>query len=108
MVIDLNCLARDPQGYLKNLQDWNEEVAVAIAASENITLTTEHWELIHFLRDYYQQYHTTPPIRLLVKAISQRLGPEKGNSLYLQSLFPGGAAKQMSKIAGLPKPVHCI
>ena len=35
-------------------------------------------------------------------------GEEKGNSRYLQRLFPGGPAKQISKIAGLPKPVKCI
>ncbi|MGL4639372.1 MAG: TusE/DsrC/DsvC family sulfur relay protein, partial [Shewanella sp.] len=46
--------------------------------------------------------------RVLVKAIGQRLGPDKGNSKYLYTLFPNGPAKQATKIAGLPKPAKCI
>jgi tRNA 2-thiouridine synthesizing protein E len=101
-------LAVDKHGYLLHLSDWNPEIAIVIAKCEGIELTTEHWELINFIRDYYQQYQTTPPIRLLVKSVAKKLGAEKGNSIYLQALFPGGVARQLSKIAGLPKPVHCI
>ncbi|MCG9736698.1 TusE/DsrC/DsvC family sulfur relay protein [Shewanella insulae] len=98
----------DPQGYLKNVDDWNEELAELIATEEEITLTPAHWEVVHFVRDFYMEFKTSPAIRVLVKAIGQKLGPEKGNSKYLYTLFPLGPAKQATKIAGLPKPAKCI
>ncbi|MFQ6372400.1 TusE/DsrC/DsvC family sulfur relay protein [Shewanella sp. YIC-542] len=101
-------IATDPQGYLTNINDWEPALAPIIAATEEITLTEAHWEVIHFVRDFYLEYKTSPAIRVLVKAIGQKLGPEKGNSKYLYTLFPVGPAKQATKIAGLPKPAKCI
>ncbi|MFD0966411.1 TusE/DsrC/DsvC family sulfur relay protein [Seminibacterium arietis] len=98
----------DKDGYLLNLSDWNEEVALQIAQRDNLKLTPAHWEVIYFVRSFYQEYHTSPAIRLLVKAIAQKLGQEKGNSRYLQKLFPQGPAKQATKLAGLPKPAKCL
>lgn len=98
----------DAQGYLKNSVDWHEGLALLLAAQEKITLTDEHWEVVRFVRNFYQQFHTSPAIRMLVKAIAQKHGKEKGNSHYLYRLFPKGPAKQLTKIAGLPKPVKCI
>jgi len=98
----------DPQGYLKLVSPWNEEIAELIAVQEQIVLTPAHWEVIHFVRDFYLEYKTSPAIRVLVKAIGQKLGADKGNSKYLYILFPTGPAKQATKIAGLPKPAKCI
>ncbi|ODN43600.1 TusE/DsrC/DsvC family sulfur relay protein [Piscirickettsia litoralis] len=98
----------DASGYLKNPADWHQELAPIIAEQEGITLTADHWEIIHFVRDFYQKYNTSPAIRMLVKALKEEYGPNKGNSLYLMKLFPQGAAKQATKIAGLPKPARCI
>lgn len=101
-------IATDPQGYLKHITDWHQDLAMIIANKENILLTPAHWEVIHFVRNFYFEYKTSPAIRILVKAIGQSLGEEKGNSKYLYSLFPLGPAKQATKIAGLPKPAKCI
>ncbi|QBH96119.1 sulfurtransferase TusE [Limnobaculum zhutongyuii] len=98
----------DAQGYLLNSNDWSESMAVILARQENIELTAEHWEVIHFVRDFYQEFNTSPAIRMLVKAMTQKYGEEKGNSRYLYRLFVKGPAKQATKIAGLPKPVKCI
>ncbi|QBF81414.1 TusE/DsrC/DsvC family sulfur relay protein [Shewanella maritima] len=98
----------DHQGYLVNLSDWSEDMAQTIATSEDIVLTDNHWEVIHFVREFYLEFNTSPAIRVLVKAIGQTLGAEKGNSKYLYTLFPVGPAKQATKIAGLPKPAKCI
>ena len=98
----------DKQGYLLDLNDWCEELAPIIAEQENITLSEQHWEVVHFVRDFYIEYNTSPAIRMLVKAMAQKLGEEKGNSMYLYKLFPKGPAKQATKIAGLPKPARCI
>lgn len=98
----------DHQGYLKRVFEWNEEIAEIIAQNENIKLTAAHWEVIFFVRDFYLEFKTSPAMRILVKAIGQKLGADKGSSKYLYTLFPIGPAKQATKIAGLPKPAKCI
>ena len=98
----------DHQGYLKNVDEWQESMAPVIAATEEIVLTEQHWEVIRFVRDFYLEYKTSPAIRVLVKAMGQSLGADKGNSKYLYTLFPVGPAKQATKIAGLPKPAKCL
>ncbi|KFK93178.1 MULTISPECIES: sulfurtransferase TusE [unclassified Serratia (in: enterobacteria)] len=98
----------DALGYLKNSADWQEGLALLLAAQEEIELTEAHWEVVRFVRDFYQEFNTSPAIRMLVKAMAQKYGEEKGNSRYLYRLFPKGPAKQATKIAGLPKPVKCI
>ncbi|CAM4301109.1 MULTISPECIES: TusE/DsrC/DsvC family sulfur relay protein [Pseudoalteromonas] len=98
----------DKQGYLLDHLLWSEQLACVIAEQENIELTPQHWEVIHFVRNFYLEYNTSPAIRMLVKAMAKALGEDKGNSIYLYTLFPKGPAKQATKIAGLPKPARCI
>lgn len=101
-------LETDNSGYLLDSKQWNEDVARAIAEQEQLELTNAHWEVIYFVRDFYQEYNTSPAIRMLVKAMAEKLGADKGNSRYLQRLFPEGPAKQATKLAGLPKPAKCL
>lgn len=101
-------IALDAQGYLINVNEWSEELAERIASEEGLELTEAHWEVIHFVRHFYLEFNTSPAIRMLVKAMGQKFGEEKGNSRYLFRLFPDGPAKQATKIAGLPKPVKCL
>ncbi len=108
LIVNNMTLETDAAGYLTDMSQWNEEVAKAIAQQENIVLTEAHWEVIYFVRQFYQEYHTSPAIRMLVKAMAEKLGAEKGNSRYLQRLFPEGPAKQATKLAGLPKPAKCL
>lgn len=98
----------DSEGYLKETTQWNEAMAEVIAGQEGITLSVEHWEVVRFVREFYLEFNTSPAIRMLVKAMANKFGEEKGNSRYLYRLFPKGPAKQATKIAGLPKPVKCI
>ncbi len=98
----------DEEGYLVNLSDWNEDIGKAIAVTENVDMSENHWEVVNFLRDYYNEYQIAPAVRVLTKAIGKQLGADKGNSKYLYELFPYGPAKQACKIAGLPKPTGCV
>ncbi|MEK9774966.1 MAG: TusE/DsrC/DsvC family sulfur relay protein [Quisquiliibacterium sp.] len=98
----------DEEGYLVNLSDWSEEVAGEIAKTESIDMSDSHWEVVNFLREYYDEFQIAPAVRVLTKAIGKKLGPDKGNSQYLYELFPYGPAKQACKIAGLPKPTGCV
>ncbi|CAM3650049.1 TusE/DsrC/DsvC family sulfur relay protein [Parendozoicomonas haliclonae] len=98
----------DNDGYLVHLSDWNEQTADNLARDENITLTPEHWEIIHIIREFYDTFELSPSQRPLVKFVKERLGPEKGNSIYLMKLFPGSPAKLIARIAGLPRPTNCF
>jgi len=98
----------DEEGYLANLNEWDPVVAEAMANAEDVTLTDEHWEIINFLREYYEEYQIAPAVRVLTKAVGKRLGKDKGNSKYLYELFPYGPGKQACKYAGLPKPTGCV
>ena len=98
----------DEEGFLLKIDDWSEEIAIAMAAEDDIELSSEHWEVINFLREYFEEYEFAPAVRILTKAIGKKLGNEKGNSRYLYSLFPYGPAKQGCRFAGLPKPTGCV
>ena len=110
MPLDVNGTSyeTDEEGYLANLSDWSTDVATALAASDDAELGDGHWEVINFLREYYEEYQIAPAVRVLTKAIGKRLGKDKGNSKYLYELFPYGPAKQACKYAGLPKPTGCV
>jgi tRNA 2-thiouridine synthesizing protein E len=98
----------DEEGYLINRADWDEEIAEEIARRDNFELTPEHWEVIHFLRDFYEEHQYTPHTRMLPKVIEKKLGTNKGNNKYLYGLFPYGPFKQGCKYAGLPRIVGTI
>jgi tRNA 2-thiouridine synthesizing protein E len=98
----------DEEGYLTDISAWSPELAELIAQDENIEMGDDAWEVVNFLRDYYEEYQIAPAVRVLTKAVKKKLGPEKGNSKYLYELFPYGPAKQACKIAGLPKPTGCV
>ncbi len=98
----------DEEGYIQDISLWTRELVELIARGENIDMTDDHWEVVNFLRDYYEEYQIAPAVRILTKAIKKTMGADKGNSKYLYELFPYGPAKQACKIAGLPKPTGCI
>jgi tRNA 2-thiouridine synthesizing protein E len=108
MAESLDSIELDKEGFLRKLSDWTPELAEAIARNEGISLTDAHWQVIYLLRQYYQQFDSSPAMRPLVKYCGIELGADCGKSLYLLSLFPGSPAKIGSKIAGLPKPDNCL
>lgn len=100
--------AFDAEGFLRELSDWSPAVAEQIAATEAIDLSPAHWEVLQLLRQYYEEFDSSPAMRALVKYCRVQLGEDKGKSVYLLSLFPGSPAKIGAKIAGLPKPENCL
>lgn len=98
----------DKEGYLTALEDWNPDVAEQLAEQEGITLTPEHWQVIELLRAFYRQFELAPSMRPLVKYVGQKLGADKGRSIYLMKLFPPSPARVACKIAGLPRPNNCF
>ena len=98
----------DKDGFLANLDDWNNAVADELAASEGISLTEDHWEILNALRSFYQEFDVSPAMRPLSKYLKLHLGADKASSIYLLQLFPGSPAKIAAKIAGLPRPENCL
>lgn len=94
----------DADGFLVE-PDFSEEAVTAIAAEQGITLTDEHWAVVKFLRDKYQEDGHTPNLRNLMKGLEDEGVLSEVSSAKLFELFPdGGAAKQGVKVAGLTKP----
>lgn len=95
-------------GFLKDVDAWNEGIAQRLAEIDGVQLDAAHWEVLHLLRRYYQEFDSSPAMRALVKYCRNNLGEDKSSSIYLLKLFPGSPAKIASRIAGLPKPANCL
>jgi tRNA 2-thiouridine synthesizing protein E len=98
----------DEEGYLTDWSIWNEGLAGAMAKEDGLELSDAHWEVIKFLRDYFDKYQIAPMIKILTKELAKKYGKEKGNTKYLYELYPAGPAKQACRYAGLPKPTGCV
>lgn len=92
----------DSEGYLRRLDDWSEDFALALARQEGLALTPAHWEVIRFLRDYWQEHGVQPQVRVTIRHFSERWGAERGSNHQLHEMFPrGGPQKQGNRLAGL-------
>lgn len=98
----------DKLGYLQDISDWNERVAVVIGRQAGLELSQEHWEVIGLLRAFHLQSGLVPTTRALVKLMARELGASKGSSIYLMTLFPQTPLRLACKIAGLPRPANCL
>jgi tRNA 2-thiouridine synthesizing protein E len=98
----------DEEGYLTDWSVWNEGLAGVMAKEDGLELSDEHWEVIKFLRDYFEKYQIAPMIKILTKELKKKYGKEKGSTKYLYELYPAGPAKQACRYAGLPKPTGCV
>jgi TusE/DsrC/DsvC family sulfur relay protein len=92
----------DAEGFLTDPEQWNEQIARAMAAENGIPeLSDRHWLVVKFMRERYLASGNAPSIR--------SLGKESGVPIKeLYQLFPKGPAKLAAKIAGIPKPKGCI
>ena len=75
MAIEVNgkSFETDEEGYLANLNDWEKDVATVMAKEDDIELSDDHWEIINFLREYYEEYQIAPAVRVLTKAVGKNL-----------------------------------
>ncbi len=98
----------DEEGYLMDWSVWKEGMAPVMAKEDGLELGEEHWDVIKFLRSYFEKYQIAPMIKILTKELKKKYGKEKGSTKYLYELYPGGPAKQACRYAGLPKPTGCV
>ena len=92
----------DAEGFLTDPEQWNEQIAGAMAGANGIPeLTDRHRLVVRFMRERYLDTGNAPSIR--------SLGKESGVPIKeLYQLFPKGPAKLAAKIGGIPKPKGCI
>ena len=95
------------QGHLTELKEWDESLAEELAAQEGIELSSDHWQVIHFLRSHHIKHGLVGNARELTRVLSDRFA-EQGGNRYLFKLFPNGPVIQASRIAGLPIPTSSI
>jgi len=95
----------DGEGYLLDLDEWSEDFVHVRAEEEELKLTSEHWDVINFIRVFYDQHGVQAPVRDMIKYFRKTWGKEKGNTRYLHKIFPkGGPQKQGNRLAGVRKP----
>ncbi|MCC7217476.1 MAG: TusE/DsrC/DsvC family sulfur relay protein [Burkholderiales bacterium] len=95
-------VATDSEGYLVDRDQWSEDFARALAKQEGLQLTPAHWEVIHYLRDYFLEHGVQAQVRVMIRHFTDRWGPERGSNHHLHEMFPiGGPQKQGNRLAGL-------
>lgn len=101
-------IARDNEGYLLDPSQWSEQLAQSIAIEEDIELERDHWHIINFVREYYEDNQSVPEARTLLKYLKNTLDDDRSTRRYLYSLFPYGYGQQACKIAGMRKPLKLM
>lgn len=90
------------EGFLTDPNEWDKDIAVAIANEEGIAeLTDDHWTVIDYCRQVGLESGSAPTLRSITKGAGV---PTK----QLFGLFPKGPAKKVAKISGLGKPEGCV
>lgn len=96
------------QGFLNNLDDWSEEFVAKLAEQENIKLYVDHWELILYFREYYEENLVNPTMHQLVLNLGKKKDKHfhdlKEYEKHIYMLFPTDPIHQLCKLAGLPVP----
>jgi tRNA 2-thiouridine synthesizing protein E len=92
----------DIEGYLVEPGEWNEAVALELAKRAGVNLEEDHWDVIRFMRAYYEDRQIAVDARHVIKHLAERYGSEARNRLF--ELFPYGYVAQACKIAGMKRP----
>lgn len=98
----------DAQGYLHNLDDWSEEFSAELAKQDSVTLYDDHWELIWYFRDYFEEEQRSPTMHTMVRSLGKMKGSnfhaQKEYEKHIYKLFPSDPVHEICKLAGLPMP----
>ena len=92
----------DADGYLVDPAQWSEEIALTLAQREGIELGPDHWDVLRFMRRYYDENRVAADARFVIRHLGERYGAAARNRLF--ELFPYGYPGQACKIAGMKRP----
>jgi tRNA 2-thiouridine synthesizing protein E len=96
-------LDRDGDGFLKNTNDWSEEVMIQMAEQDGFLITEEIKTYIEKAREMFNESGTVPAVRIFAKEFGM---DRKASKLY--DVFKSGPMKKIAKYGGLPKPTGCV
>lgn len=110
MALEVNgiTLETDNEGFLLDPDTWDLDVAAALARGEQLRMSEDHWAVVRFVRNWFEERHSVPEARHALKDLGNKLGKEKATRKYLYSLFPYGYGQQACKIAGMRKPLKLM
>lgn len=102
----------DPSGFLKNPDDWNEDVAEVLVKEHEKAghrpLNETAMGLVYFFREYYEEKLTHPSMNDLMNTLGKQPGQSfrdaEAYKQFLYEMFPHGPVQMLSKLAGLPNP----
>ncbi len=93
----MSVLDLDEDGFLRRPEVWSEDVAELLTQSELIPgITPDQWHLINYLRNYYLEFNSVPPLRMIRHFTGLDL---KG----INDLFPSGLTRGACRVAGIPR-----
>ena len=95
------------QGFICNPEDWNGGFAKAVAEKDGIDLYVDHWELIWYAREYFEEKQTTPTMHKVVRSLGKknaRFHDQKEYEKHIYGLFHTDPCHEVCKLAGLPMP----
>ena len=97
----LSSVERTENGYLVDINDWNEDIAAALFVEEEIDPTEEHWDVVRYVRAEVVDGNE-PNERGIMKEMGKKWG-RKVKSKEMYEMFPGMPSKQGLKIGGCPQ-----
>lgn len=104
--LDAITVERCPDGYLRNPDEWNEDLVKDLASEWNgFVYTDDHLPILHFIREHYAEHQTTPDVREATKYLSKMHGlDKKAAKKHLFKMFPHGYMQQGCQLAGMRRP----
>jgi TusE/DsrC/DsvC family sulfur relay protein len=104
-MLDTTHHLRDIEGYIVDPEMWNRDIARDLAAEEHLKLTEDYWQILDFMRAYWQEHRVAPDVRHVVDYLVDERGyDKKAAKKHLFDLFPYGYVKQACKVAGMQRP----
>lgn len=97
----------DEDGFLRDFNAWSPGLALYLSKNDGINLTDDHWEIIHFVRNYFVRYQISPLLKIIVKSLNREAGFEKHSIKGIFSLFPHPPGRAMCRYAGIPMASGC-
>ncbi len=90
-----------PEGFLVDANDWDRDLAGAMAKALGLELGDEHWTVILWAREAYLSGGSSPNVRR--GASGSGIGTKR-----IYELFPNSPGKTTAMLAGIPKPAGCV
>ena len=107
--IDATAIELDQDGHLCDHTMWTSDIAQQLADTLEVSLTSEHIQILQQVRAFFVKFNHAPATRPLIKWLQKTLPELDVSNQKLQQLFNTGlVARHVNRLAGLPKPPNCL